>query len=190
MLVAKRFLTGISISIFTTLICSINCFATTYTVDAKAQSNATTYTSLSTLLATVSLKGGDIVKLKPTDVYRDRIKFQAQHSGVPGNPVIIECDAPGRAVWDGSATNVDAFGYLWTFFEDAHDIEVRRIEVRNIQPGPDQNNRGVFVRGKNITVKDSYIHHNPNGFFSTMDAYNTRIENCEVAFNGDRKSVV
>ena len=61
MLVAKRFLIRISVSIFTTLIISLSCFATTYTVDAKAQPNATTFTSLSTLLATVSLKGGDVV---------------------------------------------------------------------------------------------------------------------------------
>lgn len=184
MLVAKRFLTVAGVSFLATLLSSVTSFATTYTVDAKAQPSSTTYTSLSALLAAVSFKGGDIVKVKPTDVYRDRIKFLAQHSGDVGNPVIIECDAPGRAVWDGSTTNVDDYGYLWTFFEAAHDIEVRRIEVRNVQPGPDQNNRAVFIRGRNITVKDSYIHHNPNGFFSTTDAYNTRIENCEVAFNG------
>ena len=113
MLVAKSYLTVLGVFL-TTLIGT--CLATTYTVDAKAQPNAITFTSLSALLASVSLTGGDIVKLKPTDVYRDRIKFQAQHSGLPGKPVIIECDAPGRAVWDGSTTNVDGYGYLWTFF--------------------------------------------------------------------------
>lgn len=111
MLVAKRYLTVLGVGI-TTLIGSFTCLATTYTVAAKAPPNVTTFTSLSALLATISLTGGDIVKLKPTEVYRDRIKFQAQHSGLPGKPVIIECNAPGRAVWDGSTTNVAAYGYL------------------------------------------------------------------------------
>ncbi len=166
------------------LIFTATALATTYTIDAKAVASGTIFTSLSALLAVTTFKGGDIVKIKPTDIYRDRIKFQIQHSGVPGNPVIIECDAPSRAIWDGAQTDVNAYGYFWTFFNDAHDIEVRRIEVRNVQPGPDLNNRGVYLRGTNISLKDSFIHHNPNGIFSSTEAVNSRIERCEVAFNG------
>ena len=166
------------------LIFTATAMATTYTVDAKAVASGTTFTSLSSLLSVTTLTGGDIVKIKPSDIYRDRIKFQIQHSGSPGNPVIIECDSTARAIWDGAQTDVNAYGYFWTFFPEAHDIEVRRIEVRNVQPGPDLNNRGVYIRGANISVKDSFIHHNPNGFFSSPEAANTRIERCEVSFNG------
>ncbi|MFN7944781.1 MAG: discoidin domain-containing protein [Blastocatellia bacterium] len=158
--------------------------ATTYTVDATAQPSATTYQNLSSLLAAVTLRGGDVVKIRATGIYTDRIKFTAQHSGEPGNPVIILCEDSTRAVWDGAKTNVDQYGYLWSFFPDSHDIEVRHLEVRNVQPGPDDNNRAMQIRGKNITIRDCYIHHNPNGFFSTYEAVNTRIEQCEVAFNG------
>ena len=158
--------------------------AATYTVDATAQTSATTYQNLSSLLAAVTLRGGDVVKIRATGIYTDRIKFTAQHSGEPGNPVIVLCEDSARAVWDGAGTNVNDYGYLWSFFPDSHDIEVRHLEVRNVQPGPDDNNRAMQIRGKNITIRDCYIHHNPNGFFSTYEAVNTRIEQCEVAFNG------
>ncbi|HWQ32693.1 MAG TPA: discoidin domain-containing protein [Blastocatellia bacterium] len=166
------------------LICTESAWAATYTVDAKAQPGNTTFTSLSSLLSSVTLRGGDVVKIKATGIYRDRIKFTAQHSGEPGNPVIVLCEDSARAVWDGSSTNVNDYGYLWSFFPDSHDIEVRHLEIRNVQPGPDDNNRGLQVRGRNITIRDCYIHHNPNGIFTTAEAVNTHIEQCEVAFNG------
>ncbi|HZS09548.1 MAG TPA: right-handed parallel beta-helix repeat-containing protein [Blastocatellia bacterium] len=181
----------LSFACFSTLVLLIcvefnatNCLATTYTVDPGAPATPSSFQSLSALLSALTLHGGDVVKLKSGVVYRDRIRFGARHSGAPGLPVIIESDGPNRAVWDGSTTNVDQYGYLWTFAEDSHDIEVRRIEVRNVQPGPDRNNRGIYIRGANITARECYVHHNPNGFFSTTPAANTVIESCEVAFNG------
>ena len=160
------------------------CLATTYTVDPSAPATAANFQSLSALLAALTLHGGDVVKIKSGVVYRDRIKFTSRHSGAPGIPVMIESDGPDRAVWDGSTTDVNQYGYLWQFDETSHDIEVRRIEVRNVQPGPDRNNRGVYVRGVNITVRECYVHHNPNGITSGLPAGNTVIESCEVAFNG------
>jgi hypothetical protein len=180
---SQRIVSGITL-LSLLFLCAESVLATTYFVDAKAQPGATTFNSLSSLLSAVTLRGGDVVKLRATDLYRDRIKFTAQHSGDPGNPVIIESETTARAVWDGSTTDVNQYGYLWSFFPDSHDIEVRRIEVRNVQPGPDDNNRGIQVRGKNITIRECFVHHNPNGIFSTTEAVNTRIERCEIAFNG------
>lgn len=168
----------------TILVSSSEGLAATYLVDPNAAVSVNSFRSLSDLLAAVSLQGGDVVQIKTGTVFRDRIKFTYRHSGVPGLPVIIESTGPDKAVWDGSSTNVDQYGYLWQFDETSHDIEVRRIEIRNVQPGPDRNNRGLYVRGVNISVREFYVHHNPVGITSAVPARNTIIEFSEVAWNG------
>jgi len=47
--------------------------AATYTVDPTVPAGGNNFTTLSSLLDSLSLRGGDVVKLRATAVYRDRI---------------------------------------------------------------------------------------------------------------------
>src|SRR5438552_554131 len=72
--------------------------AATYTVDSTVPAGGNNFTSLSSLLDSLSLRGGDVVKIRATVVYRDRVIFTTRHSGAADNPVVIECDDAQRAV--------------------------------------------------------------------------------------------
>jgi hypothetical protein len=176
--------------------------AATYTVDPSSPVTNKNFATLSALLAATTLAPGDIVEVSPAATYADMIVLTAQHSGSPGNPVVIRAKpGPGNpmAVWDGnkmSGADQDTLnnrGFFWQFDPTSHDIEVSGIEVANTPHAPavsasgtafSTNNRAVYFLGTNLSFHHGYVHHSGDGFMAVLPASNIRVESCEVAFNG------
>ena len=63
----------------------------TYTVDPSQPQAGTNYTSLSALLAAVTLSPGDMVEISTASSYSDTILLTSMHSGATGNPSTPKC---------------------------------------------------------------------------------------------------
>jgi len=168
-----------------------------YTVDATAVADGKrVFNSLASLLAAVTLQGGDVVQIKATGTYADYVELHGNHSGSPGNPVTIIGVDPARALWDvsnakgGQSYGIGTYGAVWKLREDSHDIVVKHIEVTGLTnmyksiKFLDPNMRAFFIFGTNLTFDDMYVHHNLNGFMSTPPALNITVQFSEVAFQG------
>ena len=158
-------------------------FAATYTVNPLRAVSSTNFHSLTTLLSTISLAPGDEVVLRSGQVFREIVRF----NGVQGTaeaPIKIRTSGAGRAVFDGSTTDVSQFGYLIYFPPDSAYISFENIEVRNVQAGPDRNDRAMHIRGSHITITGCHVHHNPNGIFSSLPAMNLLVTQCHIHHNG------
>ena len=165
----------------------------TYTVDPSQPQAGTNFTSLSALLAATTLNPGEIVEVATGSSYSDIVNFSAQHSGAPGNPVVIRAKpGAGYATWDASLMSPTAqgqlanSGYFWQLGPTSHDIEICGIEIENLPnataaAGP---LRGVYFQGcQSCSFHHGFVHDNgSDGFMST--GLDVRVESCEVARNG------
>jgi hypothetical protein len=167
-----------------------------YTVDPSQPQAGTNYTTLSALLAGVTLAPGDIVEISTAFTYSDIVSFSSRHSGASGNPVVIRA-RPGAgnpfATWDASQMSaaeqqsLTNSGYFWQLDPSSHDIEICGIEIENMPlataaAGP---LRGVYFLGQRGSFHHGFVHNNgSDGFMSAASSIDTRVESSEVSFNG------
>lgn len=164
----------------------------TYTVDPSRPTSATSFATLSALLAATTLKPDDIVEVATASPYSDIVILSAQHSGSTGHPVVIRAKpGAGYATWDASLmdaatrSRLASRGFFWQLDGTSHDIEICGVEIKNLPnataaAGP---LRGVFFLGSHCSFHHGWVHDNgSDGFMST--GLDTRVESCDVSFNG------
>lgn len=156
--------------------------AATYRVNPGRAVTSSNFHSLSELLRTVQLAPGDVVLVAGGVVYSEMLDF-ANVQGTPEQPVVVRGQG-GRAIFDGNEVDSVARGSLVYFPPDSSNIVFENMEVRNVRVGEALNDRGIYVRGTNITIRNAYVHHCPNGIFTSLPASHTVVERSEIAFNG------
>lgn len=90
--------------------------------------------------------------------------------GINGRPRIDAAGqhAQGKAIWVIAG----------------HDTVIDTIELSGARV-PDRNGAGIRQEGRNLTVRNSYFHHNENGILTTAASGSTiTIEHSEFAYNG------
>lgn len=160
------------------LFLAVQCAAATYTVNRLRNSTPKNFHSISALLRAVHLEPGDEVLVSANTVYHEVVDF-SEVQGTLESPVVVKGKG-GRAVIDGTGVDSASKGYLVYFGPTSANIVFEQMEVRNVTIGADLNDRGVYVRGTNITLRNCFIHHNGNGVFSSSPARNTIIETSEI----------
>ena len=98
-------------------------------------------------------------------VWKNRLTLR----GVNGRPKL---DAAGRSA-EGKATWVIKGG----------GTVVENIEFTGAAVG-DKNGAGIRLEGKNLTVRNSYFHHNENGILTSWDVGTVQVEHSEFGWNG------
>ncbi|MCG8567836.1 MAG: DNRLRE domain-containing protein [Desulfobacterales bacterium] len=113
-------------------------------------------------------------------------------SGTREKPITIRGDGKPRPILDASGVKGLA-GYGRGMiaigpgkqFSDHIVIENLEIKDASRECGFTSNASAIYVvRGRHITVRDVYAHHNGNGIFVTHYGEKYRQENCEIAYNG------
>lgn len=121
--------------------------------------------NLSTFLQSAQFKPGDIVDV--TGIQYGPIQIDLQ--GTPEAPIILR-----GGIYEGGEAGK---GYVVYFSPQSRYVVFENAEVRN------SSERGVYVRGEFVTVRNCYLHHNNIGFFSHEPAKEVVLEKSEVAFN-------
>lgn len=118
-------------------------------------------------------KDGDTIKIEGSGSYNGDVCYISKNDlniiGVNGRPKIDANGqyAAGKGIWVFGGTN-----------NTIDNIELSGAKV------PDQNGAAIRLDGKNLTVKNSYLHDNENGILTANSGGNVVVENSEFAHNG------
>lgn len=125
---------------------------------------------------------GDLILIEPgvyyMNAYPKMRKISVLRGGTPDRPIIVR-----GVVKDGKRPVIDGRGVetmrgIFYFEEGSHDVTVEDLELRHAAGA-------AYFKGKNITCRRIYSHHNDNGFFAShTGADYILIEDCEIAYNG------
>ena len=136
--------------------------------------NLVTYPDLATAVAV--LKDGDTLTVAPG-------KYRNQVAHFTASGILIRCPTPRGASFDAAG---NSSGGKATLVLSGNDYTVDGLEGFGSVVG---DNNGAFIKleGRNLILRNCYIHHNQDGLLTgtAQPLSDILIEDCEFAFNGD-----